>query len=388
VSRSQNQLNTACSLLERYRAGEPFHLYLKQYFATARKHGSTDRRILRDLCYAYFRIGHLWREMDLPDRILAAYYLVHPAPHVFLQDLRPDWPVPHSVDPIERARLIGMEASATELFPYAEELSAEIDPTAYAFSLLRQPDLFIRIRPGHTKTVLNRLQQDGIAHRSIGPQAVAIENSTALESRFHLDEEVVVQDLSSQRIAELIGLLPDRPAWRVWDACAASGGKSLLLHDCLSSVELTCTDLRPSILNNLSRRLGKAGVPVNCIQADDLSKKRDRSERGTFDLIVADVPCTGSGTWARTPEQLFSFERSSLASFASRQQQILTNLIPSLAPGGFLLYITCSVFVQENASQVGWLSATHSLTVIAERSFIGMHDRSDTLFAALLQRSV
>lgn len=387
MSRSQNQLNTACSLLERYRAGEPFHLYLKQYFATARKHGSTDRRILRDLCYAYFRIGHLWKEMDLPERILAAYYVVHPTPPIFLQDLRPDWPVTNSVDPVERAGLIGLEASATELFPYADELSPEIDSNAYAFSLLKQPDLFIRIRPGYSTAVLQRLQQDGIAHRPIGPHAVAIENSTALESRFQLDEEVVVQDLSSQRIAELISAQPNRPTWRVWDACAASGGKSLLLHDCLGSVELTCTDLRPSILNNLSRRLGKAGVPVKCIQADDLSQKRDRSQRGTFDLIVADVPCSGSGTWARTPEQLFSFERSSLLSYASRQQQILSNLIPSLAPGGFLLYITCSVFEQENAAQIKWLSANHSLSVVLERSFIGIHERADTLFAALLQRS-
>ncbi len=197
---------------------------------------------------------------------------------------------------------------------------------------------------------------------------------------------MVIQDLSSQRIAEMFSLLPKRAAWRLWDACAASGGKSILLYDQLPAIELTCTDVRPAILNNLSRRLGRAQVPVVRIQTDDLTVKKDRSELGAFDLIIADVPCTGSGTWARTPEQLVAFKKDSIDMYQHRQRQILSNLIPSIATGGFLLYLTCSVFEKENAAQVKWLTEQHALQLIRSNLYSGYTQRADSLYAALFQR--
>ncbi|MFM7672076.1 MAG: Fmu (Sun) domain-containing protein [Bacteroidota bacterium] len=387
MSRSHNQLITAQHLLERYRSGEPFHLYLKQYFSANRKHGSSDRRILRDLCYAYFRIGQLWTELDMEERILSAYYLIHPEPAVFLQALRPQWPVPTSEDPFERAKSIGKEIQVTAIFSKSMTLSSGIELTAFSMSHLRQPDLFIRIRPGCKTNVIHQLDKDTIPYRLIGDYSIALGNATLLESRFLLDQEVVVQDLSSQRIAGMFDLLPNRPSWRVWDACAASGGKSMLLFDHVRQIELTCTDIRPAILNNLSKRLGRAGVPVIRLQADDLTRQRDRSDFGTFGLIIADVPCTGSGTWARTPEQLYYFDGSSVHDYVNRQRKILSHLVSHMEPNGYLLYLTCSVFSAENEEQVAWLSNEYQLQVVQSTLFAGYSERADTMFATLLRRS-
>jgi len=387
LSRSQNQLNTARRLLERYSFQAPFHLYLKQYFAANRQHGSTDRRTLRDLCYAYFRIGQLWSALDVEERMLSAYYIVHHDPIAFLHSLRPDWPAPSSSDPHIRATAIGKTVSASSVFPLLNELSSEIDPSAFSLSHLTQPDLFIRIRPGREAKVIQRLEADQISYRRIGSDALALENSTSLENRFSIDVEVVIQDLSSQRIAEIFSLLPKRSKWNVWDACAASGGKSILLYDHSKEIELTCTDVRSKILNNLSRRLGRAQVPVVRIQTDDLTVKKDRSELGAFDLIIADVPCSGSGTWARTPEQLVAFKKDSINTHQQRQRQILSNLVPSLSADGFLLYLTCSVFEKENEAQVEWLTEHYPLKLVQAKLFAGYSQRADNLFAALFQYS-
>ena len=72
-------------------------------------------------------------------------------------------------------------------------------------------------------------------------------------------------------------------------------------------------------------------------------------------MIIADVPCTGSGTWGRTPEQLYYFEDRKIEEYASLQKQIVTNVISHLAPGGYFLYITCSVFKKENEEAIDFI---------------------------------
>lgn len=374
-------------LLEAYRPGEPFHLYLKNYFARNRKHGSTDRRILRDLCYAYFRIGRSWREMSTALRVASAYYLVSPDPMPLLTAIHPEWTTPNSNDLQERAQLLSLSLDHASIFPWVSKLSSSIDPDRFIPSLLRQPDLFIRIRPGQGSVVREMLNRDAIVYREISDDCLALSNTTSLESRFEMDRTIVVQDRSSQRVGELMRSLPARAAWTVWDACAASGGKSILLNDILPNIHLSCTDLRGSILNNLQARLGRAAVPLMRVRADDLTRMRDRSDWGFFDLILADVPCSGSGTWARTPEQFYYFDPLSLDQYIQTQRAIMQQVVKQLSPGGYVLYMTCSVFAAENEEQVNWVTKTLGLELVAQKMFEGYTERADTLFGALLKRS-
>src|SRR3546814_15861376 len=82
-----------------------------------------------------------------------------------------------------------------------------------------------------------------------------------------------------------------------------------------------------------------------------------------FDGIILDAPCTGSGTWGRTPEMLSAFDKGSIGRFAALQRQLAARAIKHLKPGKPLIYITCSVFAEENEGVVGYLQDTFGLDV-------------------------
>ena len=106
-----------------------------------------------------------------------------------------------------------------------------------------------------------------------------------------------------------------------------------------------------------------------------------------FDLIIADVPCSGSGTWGRTPEQLLYFEKESVSRYASLQKKILSSVSSSIKSGGYLLYITCSVFKKENTEIVEWISSQFPLQLQKQQLIAGYELKADTMFAALFKRS-
>ncbi|MCH5721051.1 hypothetical protein [Niabella hibiscisoli] len=96
-------------------------------------------------------------------------------------------------------------------------------------------------------------------------------------------------------------------------------------------MELTVSDIRSSIIFNLKKRFQEARINNYRAFVADATHANPGKQ---FDLIIADVPCSGSGTWARTPEQLLYFEPTSIASFVKLQLAITTNAIQYLKPGG------------------------------------------------------
>ena len=181
-------------------------------------------------------------------------------------------------------------------------------------------------------------------------------NAVKVDDVLTIDKEAVIQDYSSQRVAEFFPLNIDNTVKNVWDCCAASGGKSILAKDVLGDIQLTVSDVRENILFNLRKRFGAAGIDKFQSFIADLTEPNVSIPNGPFDLIIADVPCSGSGTWSRTPEQLYFFEAEKIEKYAKLQRNILENVCPHLKPGGFLLYITCSVFKKENEDQVHHLT--------------------------------
>ena len=247
--------------------------------------------------------------------------------------------------------------------------------------MLLQPRLFLRIRQdaSHVDALL---ETAGISREWITSSCLALPNGIDAE-RLLPPRSYVVQDASSQAVGDYMNPAA-RGQW--WDCCCGAGGKSLMLLDAAPGVDLTATDIRGGILQNLSERFTRYGFPLPenfVLDAGDANALTRMGER-RFDGIICDVPCTGSGTWARTPEGCFFFNSDSLAAYAMRQKSILRNAARHLKPAGRLIYITCSVFRAENEDVIAEVAPASGLRVLKAALLNGISKRADSLFVAEL----
>ncbi|HEX6332661.1 MAG TPA: methyltransferase domain-containing protein, partial [Flavisolibacter sp.] len=350
------------------------------YFRKNKKFGSRDRRIVSDLCFCYFRTGQAFSSYNTEERMLLGQFLCSRESQILLE-MRPDWfenvhlPLP------QKLAMIGNDTSP-HIFPFPELLSDRIDASQFNLSFLQQPDVFLRIRPGRHEIVRSRLATQAMPFE-IETDAVRLPPGFKTEEIFQTDAEVVVQDLNSQKVLDALAAQPlPGHTLKVWDCCAASGGKSLLAVDRFPRIELTVSDIRPSIIANLRKRFARAGISRYESFVLDVSVASLPGHRN-FDIIICDAPCSGSGTWARTPEQLLFFKKEKVAAYARLQESIAVNAIRSLKKEGYFLYITCSVFAEENENVVSHISDHTGAQILASGYYEGWNTRADTLFFAL-----
>ena len=167
------------------------------------------------------------------------------------------------------------------------------------------------------------------------------------------------------------------------DARAGSfNKKAILLKDQLPNIELTVSDIRESILVNLRKRFQQAGIKNYKWFVADITAENFTNEN-MYDVIICDAPCSGSGTWSRTPEQLYFFDERKISQYSTLQKKIVSNAVKSLRTGGFFVYITCSVFKNENEELVRFIKDELSLHLINSEYLKGYQQKADTLFAAL-----
>jgi 16S rRNA (cytosine967-C5)-methyltransferase len=152
-------------------------------------------------------------------------------------------------------------------------------------------------------------------------------------------------DVGSRLVAELAAVANAKAA-RVWDACAAPGGKTLVLANRLQPAEIVATDVSVRRMERMRERLERYAYAerVRCEVGDATEPS---AELGSFDLILCDVPCSGTGTLARNPEIRHRLAPDDLHRHALRQKKILHASLRRLAPGGRLLYSTCSLEPEE-----------------------------------------
>ena len=204
--------------------------------------------------------------------------------------------------------------------------------------------LRVNLRRGSRDAYSERLASLGIAARAIGPAALLLDKPVP-SGRLpgFADGEVSVQDAGAQRAACNLEL---RDGLRVLDACAAPGGKSAHLLEA-AQVELTALDIDDARCADVRRTLERLRLAAR-VHAADCTALETWWDGRAFDRVLADVPCTSSGIVRRHPDIKWLRRATDLAGFAARQARILDALWRALAPGGKLLYVTCSVFPEEN----------------------------------------
>jgi len=367
----------------------PFASFLKKYFAANKKFGSKDRKQISHLCYCYFRLGKSLPDTSVEERILVGLFLCSTESNEILEQLKPEWNEKIHLTTDKKLLIIKYPLLIKDIFPWKDELSEEIEYEKFCESFLVQPDLFIRLRPGNEQIASQKLQRAGINFKVISDICLALANSSKIENTIEFDKEVVVQDYSSQQTGEIFRSLKLQTSnfkLSVWDCCAGSGGKSLLLYDINQNIDLTVSDRRESIIANLKKRFAKAGITNYKSFIADLTASNPELQISNFDLILCDVPCTGSGTWSRTPEQLYYFDKSKIEEYASVQEKIVSNIIPYLQPGGYLLYITCSVFKKENEDVVDYIKQQFNLDLVKMELLKGYDKKADTMFVTLMKK--
>lgn len=157
-------------------------------------------------------------------------------------------------------------------------------------------------------------------------------NSQLLQSR-----NIAIQDEGSQLIAALVG-----DGRRILDCCAAPGSKTAAIASRQPTAEIIAAELHPHRASLLRKLVPQSNVQVVTADAIDLPYKAE------FDRILADVPCSGTGTLARNPEIKWKLKLEDLTDLQSRQIAILMAAMNYLRPGGKLVYSTCSLEPEEN----------------------------------------
>ncbi len=382
---TQAYVHTAIELLETYKATEPFSSFIKKYFSLHKKFGSRDRKHIAHLCYCFFRLGKSLKNVSIHERLGIALFLCNEKPHDVLEYLNPELNAQATLSIVEKIQTVKEQYNfkEEEIFSLKDHASTEIDYQAFSLSFLVQPNTFLRIRPGNTKAVVKKLEEAKIDFHLLDDNIVVLPPSTKADTILLLNKEVVVQDVSSQKVLQpLMDNVKGKILKQAWDCCAASGGKSILLKDHFPNIALTVSDVRESILINLCKRFKDAGINECKSFMADLSSPSFKIANN-FDIVICDAPCSGSGTWGRTPEQLYFFDEKKIDYYASLQKKILANAVKGLKPDGFLLYITCSVFKKENEEVVDFIQQQLSLHLVSQSYFKGYHQKGDTLFSAL-----
>lgn len=383
-------LRNALFVLEAYDGKMPLAAFLKQFFARHKKFGSKDRKHIAALCHQYFRLGHFASNWHMEDRVLLADWLCHLDAGAVVAALWPEKLSDIHGSVSDKCAFLSIPFTPKKHTPWFALLQKQTDPKSYASSFFIQPSLFLRVRPGHKPSIQKKIAAVGLDFNWKTEDALELPNAQKDISQWlDVNREVVVQDWSSQQCGKIIfNQLPDLQGV-VWDCCSASGGKTMMMADIYGNrLRFLVSDIRASILHNLQKRFAEADFQNYTLFEADLEKPVSHAAllKGV-DILLADVPCTGSGTWARTPERHFYFDEKQIKLFIEMQKAIVGNAIPHVKKGGTIIYITCSVFSGENEDQISFFENQYGLTTQFSEIIDGTGKKADSMFLAILRKN-
>lgn len=385
-----SRLRIVTEMVSNYTGNEPLSAFLKKQFQKNKKYGSKDRTAISDLMYNFYRMAKFGINLPIDVRLTLGMYL--------FQNDQIQWnEVIYEKTGINNFsqnfsdRLSAVEEkfnlNKDDLFPFLTFFSGNIDKSKFFANLDKKPHVWIRLRKNLLQ-IQSSLENEGfILNQFQGlPNAYYVKNPKGLEkTNMYLKGQFEIQDLASQMCSEQIEI---NPAATIWDACAGSGGKSLYLLDRDPELRVTCTDIRSSIIQNLETRMARSGYHDIYTKVLDLTGTEAQNLWPVkWRYILADVPCSGSGTWSRTPEQMYYFKPEQLNDFKKLQQEILKNLTLQLEKNGSIFYLTCSMFKTENEEVTDWAVKELGFSKKREMLFEGYNFGSDTMYFCHLQKS-
>lgn len=222
--------------------------------------------------------------------------------------------------------------------------------------MAQQPaPMSLRIDPRHHSVgeYQSKLQALGLPSKAVGASGLQLAKAVPVQQLPGFSEgHVSVQDAAAQVAAPLLlkGRQADK-AWRILDACAAPGGKTGHLLACYPQARVLALDVDAARCQRIDQNLQRLGVQAE-VRAADAAQPATWWDGEAFDAILLDAPCTASGIVRRHPDVRWLRRPEDSAQLARIQAQLLRALWPLLAPGGRLLYCTCSVFRSEGDETV------------------------------------
>lgn len=273
-------------------------------------------------------------------------------------------------------------------------------------ALLTAAPLDLRVNPlkSTREAMLRALRDLGLKAEAsrMAPYGLRVKERPSLASLPMLKSgEVEIQDEGSQLVAMLVDA---RPGERVVDFCAGAGGKTLAIAAQMANKgHVMACDVSDGRLKRAAERFRRAGL--HNIETRPLTSETDRwvkRHKGSFDRVLVDAPCSGTGTWRRNPDARWRPLGAGLEHLLSLQASILASAARLVKPGGRLVYATCSMLPQENEEQAATFLAAHpafqvvplreaapQLNGSAHPDYLSLtparHD-TDGFFAAVMQR--
>ncbi|SRR5579883_763941 len=367
----------------------PADLIIRRFFQDRRYLGAKDRRFIAD---TYFGTIKNWRRLEAlvensyddkvitSDRVVAAYAIVfggqspdQVATQFSKYSLSLD-ALKVIADPSQEEDRLSTYSNFERLgilysFPtwfvkrIAEEY-AELNTESILEALNGEAPTALRANT--LFTTREKLREELAKQNCETTFSTIAENALVLTKRtnvFGFDSfrrgEFEVQDEGSQLVAPFAQI--HKTAIKVLDACAGAGGKTLHFSTLLKNRgEIFATDADDSKLDELSKRLRRSGSQnVRIVKNDEREKRLGPDKEGWFDLVLLDVPCTGTGTLRRNPGIKWVLTERMLEELVHKQRSILEENLRFVKPGGVLLYATCSLLKEEGERQIDWFTAKY-----------------------------
>ncbi|WP_347717760.1 RsmB/NOP family class I SAM-dependent RNA methyltransferase [Sphingomonas sp.] len=372
--------------------GPPADAIVTAYFKTRRYAGSKDRRAVRELVFRAIR-----RSAEIAYDGRSAMLGLSADDREILDSFTGP---PHGPDPVVK----GEKRTRASLIPQwvETELSPLVTPAEWAALVQRAP-LDIRVNTARTTREAMLEAFPGATLTPLSPWGLRLPADTRVDQHPAFAEGLVeVQDEGSQLIALACGA---KPGMRIVDLCAGAGGKALALAAATANAaEIVACDTNRQRLSRLSPRADRAGATISTRLLDAPREAEALvALQGSADLVLVDAPCSGSGTWRRSPEGRWRLTPDRLDRVIVLQARVLDLAAPLVKSGGMLVYAACSLLSREGADQVGAFLGRHSGWTVQDplgdvgnglgrsegvgRLLTPAHDETDGFFVARLIRS-